>query len=46
LSDDAVGEGFNPYQTVRAKHEYFNAKLAELEYMKKYGVSVFIKDSH
>ncbi|MCP4255628.1 MAG: hypothetical protein GY775_19925 [Candidatus Scalindua sp.] len=44
LPDDDVGDELNKYQKARAKREYFNAKLVELEYMKKSGLLILVKD--
>ncbi len=44
LSDDDVGDELNMYQKARAKREYYNAKLAELEYQEKAGMLVLVKD--
>ncbi len=44
LADDDVGNELNTYQKARAKREYYNAKLAELEYQEKSGLLILVKD--
>ncbi len=44
LSDNDVGDELNKYQKARTKREYYNAKLAELEYQEKAGLLILVKD--